>query len=76
MPELSAQTLVMAVQAVDAEMDRIQDTAGGDITELEPDAQELLLAYSLAAMELKASYLHARASEPGLPAYERLVSGR
>jgi hypothetical protein len=35
----------------------------------------LMLAYSRAAMELKASYLDARKSAPRLPAYNELVSG-
>jgi len=36
MTMLSAQTLVLAVQGVDAEIRRIKDSVGGDITELEP----------------------------------------
>jgi hypothetical protein len=75
MAELSAQTLVMEVQAVDAEISRIKDSVAGDISELEPDSQELLLSYSLAATELKTAYLDARRSAPGLPPYERLVGG-
>lgn len=73
--ELSAQTLVMAVQAVEAEIRRITETVGGEITELEPDDQELLLAFSKAAMELKKAYLDAREFAPGMPPYEQLVAG-
>ena len=75
MADLSAQTLVMAVQGVDAEIRRIQDSVDGHLSELEPDHQELLLAFSQAAMELKAAYLDARRASPGLPPYEELVGG-
>ena len=74
MTELSAQTLMMAVQAVDAEIRGIKESAGGDIAEIEPDLQELLLSYSKAAMELRTSYLRAREAKPGLPRYEDLVT--
>ena len=73
MIEVSIQTLMMALQAVDAEISRIKDTVGGDLGELDPDLQEVLLAYSKAAMELKARYLEARKSAPRLPPYEQLV---
>lgn len=73
MTTLSPQTLVMAVQGVDAEIRRIKDTVDGDITELEPDEQELLFAFSQAAMELKTAYLDMRLSTPGMPPYEHLV---
>ncbi len=75
MTTLSAQTLVMAVQGVEAEICRIKDSVGGDIAEREPDEQELLFAFSQAATELKAAYLDMRSSVPGMPPYEQLVSG-
>ena len=74
MTTLSTQTLVMAVQGVNAEICRIKDSVGGDIAELEPDEQELLLAFSQAATELKAAYLDLRLSAPGMPPYEQLVN--
>lgn len=74
MTTLSAQTLAMAIQAVDAEIRRFKDSVEGDIGELEPDDQELLLAYSQAAAELKATYLELRLSAPGIPPYDQLVS--
>jgi len=74
MAELSAQTLVMLVQALDAQIRDIKATVNGDVTELEPDAQELLMAYSQAAMELKAYYREAQKATPGLPPYDKLVS--
>ena len=75
MAELSPQTLAVVVQAVDAEIRNIKDSVAGDITELEPDLQELLLSYSKAATELKCYYLQACKSAPGLPPYEQLVAG-
>lgn len=71
---ISAQTLVMAIQGVDAEVRRIKNSADGDISELDPDDQELLMAFSQAAMELKAAYLAERKSIPDLPNYERLTN--
>jgi len=76
MVEVSVKTLVVALQAVNLAMSRIEAPVAGDLTELEPDQQELMLMYSNAAMELKACYLHARESNPGLPPYEQLVRGR
>ena len=71
MAELSDPALTMAIQAVASEMQRIQGDA--DMADLEPDDQELLLAYSRAAMELKAAYLQARQIRPQLPSYETLT---
>ena len=75
MAELTPHTLVVAVRALDAEMRRITDPVGGDVTGLEPDLQELLLSYSKAATELKSYYLQVRKSSPGMPPYEELVAG-
>ena len=74
MTTLSPQTLVMAVQGIDAEIRRIQDVACGDTGDLEPDEQELLLAFSQAATELKVAYVALLQSTPGLPPYEQLVA--
>jgi hypothetical protein len=71
MAEVSGRTLMMAVQAVDAAISRIKES--GDPGDLEPDLEELLFSYSRAEMELKAAYLEARKSSPGLPPYEQLV---
>lgn len=73
-PTLSPQTLAMAVQGVDAEIRRIREAAGGDVDELEPDAQELLLAFSQAATELKTAYTRVQQAMPDLPPYEELVA--
>lgn len=76
MSELSAQTLVMTVQAVDAEIRRIKDSVNGDITKLEADVQEVLMSFSQAAMELKGYYIERRSADPGMPPYEQLVADR
>ena len=73
MAVLSSQTLVMAVQAVDTEIRQIKQSVANNISELDPDEQELLMAFSQAAMELKAAYLEAREASPGLPLYDDLV---
>jgi len=73
MVNLSANTLTMAVQGVNAEIRRLRDSVGGDVTDLEPDDQELLLAFSQAAMELKAAYLEVSKSTPGMLPYEQLI---
>lgn len=74
MAELSPQTLMMAVQGIDAEIHRIIDTANGEIGDLEPDEQELLMAYSKAAAELKNAYAEAHDSVPNLPPYDALIA--
>jgi hypothetical protein len=71
MAEVSGRTLMMAVQAVDAAISRIKES--GDPGALEPDLEELLFSYSRAGMELKAAYLEASKSSPGLPPYEQPV---
>ena len=45
-----------------------------DAAELEPDDQDLLLAFSQAAAELKAAYLQLRLSAPGIPPYGHWVN--
>jgi hypothetical protein len=55
-------------------MHRITDAVAGDVAELKPDDQDLLLAFSQAAAELKAAYLQLRLSAPGIPPYEQWVS--
>jgi hypothetical protein len=74
MAGLSVRTLVMVVQAVDAEIRRMKASVGGDLAQLEPDDQEMLHAYSLAAMELKSAYADACRANPGMPPYEQLVA--
>ena len=74
MTSLSAQTLMMAIQGVDAEMNRLTAECGS-VAEMEPDDQELYLAFSKAAEELKRAYLDAARAYPTLPPYDDLVAG-
>lgn len=70
---ITGNTLMMSIQAVDAECARIVAKVHGDLEELLPDDQELLMAFDAAAAELKTLYERARKEEPALPAYETLV---
>ena len=74
MAHLTPHTLTAAVQAVDSEIRRITETVGGDVKELEPDMQELLLSYRKAATELKSYYEEIRRTSPGLPPYEEVIA--
>jgi hypothetical protein len=73
MPSIDGNTLMMAIQAVDAKItflcDQI-DTIGedGDATDYEDE----LLAYTKAAAALKLSYEEALKSSSNLPIYENL----
>ena len=73
MTSLSAQTLMIAIQGVDAEMNRLTAECGS-VADMEPDDQELYLAFSQAAEELKRSYLEAARNFPSLPRYEDLIA--
>ena len=73
MSNISSGTLMMAIQAVHAEIVRILSDVDGNLEELEPDDQELLMAFAKAEGELKGLYQSAAKEEPGLPAYESLV---
>ena len=67
------QALVMCIQAVEAEIGRLRQSVAGELGELPPDEQEMLLAYAKAASELAGLHASARAAEPGLPPYDELV---
>ncbi len=73
MSTMSSNTLMMSIQAVHAEIVNLRLSVDGEIENLEPDDQEMLLSYSKAAMELKQLYLVALEQEHGLPPYEDLV---
>lgn len=73
MSTMSSNTLMMSIQAVHAEIVNLRLSVDGEIENLEPDDQEMLFAYSKAAMELKQLYLAALEQEHGLPPYEDLV---
>lgn len=75
MVEVSVKTLMVALRAVHLAMSRIEAPVAGNLAELEPDLQELMLMFSNAAMELEACYMKARESVPGLPPYEQAFPG-
>lgn len=52
---------------------RILSNVDGNVEELEPDDQELPMAFDKAESELKGLYLLAVKEQLGLPAYESLV---
>jgi hypothetical protein len=74
MPDVNGRSLMMAVQAVDAKIRSLEahiDGAGED--DDVSDAEELLLAYSKAAEDLRTAYEIARLTSSNLPPYGRLV---
>lgn len=75
MADVSGRTLMMAIQAVDGEVQQIRE----ELEEIgdgpnEADLQDLLLAFTEAADELKAAYLEELETSEHLPPYEELVS--
>lgn len=72
MPDVSGNTLLMAIQAVQDAM-KILETRLDD-PEVDPlDDTEMLLAYTRAALELRQAYEIARLNTSNLPPYEKLV---
>lgn len=71
MPEVSTHAIMMAIQAVHAEIIRI--VGDQPVAKLDPDDQELLLSYSRAAEEFKAAYIEARKTQTSLPPYDVLI---
>lgn len=73
---ISEKTLIMAIQAISDAVhdlrDECQETDGPDL----PDMQELLLAYSLAAGDLKNGYAKLAESGADLPPYAALTVRR
>lgn len=70
---LSPQTLMMAVQAVHAEMTRLtrlcEETDGPEVADLE----DLLQTYELASVDLRTTYIAAWREAGNLPPYETLI---
>ena len=73
MAQLSPQTLVAVIQALDAERERLalaqEEAEGPQVADLD----EILLSYDTAAEELKQAYLAALDVYDNLPPYEDLV---
>ena len=74
MHAINTRTLVIAIQAVDALITRTdaewRAATGSDVAELE----ELLLAYSLAASDLKDQFDEAKKTIDNLPPYGSLAT--
>jgi len=73
MPDVSGNTLLMAVQAVDEAIKSLQARLRSP--EADPlDDTEMLLSYTRAAEELRSAYEVARLSSSNLPPYAELVA--
>ncbi|MCP3145017.1 hypothetical protein [Pyxidicoccus xibeiensis] len=74
MPEVSGRALMMAIQAVEAQIERLEAeiTEAGD--DADPDLQLLNLSYWKAAWELEDAYREALEKVSNLPPYEDLVA--
>lgn len=73
MPEVSGRTLVVAIQAVQREIETLGAYIDSGEEEGLAETQELLVSVEQAARELKTAYEHALKMSSNLPAYERLV---
>ncbi len=77
MPNIDGKTLILCVQAITAEIRDLKIARDSAPSPEQADIDELLLAYSLAASDLKEAYLkeltEARAKGAHLPEYEELV---
>lgn len=73
MPNISCQTLVVAIQAVAAEIRGLQASfADGDV---EPEDYQLLEDWQRAGEDLERAYDHAARTVLNLPPYDELVRG-
>jgi hypothetical protein len=74
MPEVSGRALMMAIQAVEAQIEQLEAeiTEAGD--DADPDLQLLSLSYWKAACELEDAYREALERTSNLTPYEDLVA--
>lgn len=72
MPEVSGNTLVMAIQAVDGEIQRLSELPDEQMV---PEDYLLLEAYLKSADELELAYAEALQHAINLPPYAQLVRG-
>lgn len=72
MPDVSGNTLLMAVQAVDDAIKALELRLRQPTAEL--DDTEMLLSYTRAAEELRSAYEIARLNTGNLPPYEEVVA--
>jgi hypothetical protein len=70
MPELSGRSLMMVIQAVNAEIRRLRNLPEEQTV---PEDEVRLVDFENLAEELEELYTVARATESGLPPYEKLV---
>ena len=76
MPEISCQTLVIAVQAIASEIRTLRETlARDDGVEAEPEDYQRLEDLMQAADDLEAAYTIAARTVLNLPPYDALISG-
>jgi hypothetical protein len=73
MPEISARSLVLIIQAVDREINRLTSLPDEVIT---PAEERRLVDYESLADELEEAYAEATKGQTNLPAYELLVTDR
>jgi len=73
MPEISNRALILIIQAVDREINRLTDVPDAVITSVE---ELLLVDYQALAAELEALYAEACKTETHLPDYSSLVTDR
>ena len=67
MPDVSGRALLMALQAVDAELRRFEEAVHAAGDHAEPDDEEMLLAYDRAQAELRETYSAALLNVTNLP---------
>lgn len=70
MPEIRGRSLMMVIQAVDTEIHRLRDLPEEKTV---PEDEVRLVDFENLAEELEELYEAARAAEPNLPAYEKLI---
>ena len=73
MPEVSGNTLVVAIQAVHKDMRELQADVDAAGDHADPELQLLLLSMWKASRELELAYGHALRMSSNLPAYEALT---
>lgn len=70
---ISAHTLTMAVLAVDARINELQEQIARSRDPALSDLEQELLSYSKAEMELRRLYVQMQKASDNLPPYEELV---
>ncbi len=71
---LKPQTLMVAIQCVNAEINRLDQLLNNDDADNPEELEQLLLSFDLAASDLKNAYESALEQYGALPAYDELIS--